>query len=232
MPNRPIIAGTRRITAAYFNNQQYTGAFLGDDNFIFKKISSSFDISVDDYGGVVIYKDNPIGVIGVPSSVTGDGSIRIISIFNMDPNLPEVGTTSDDTFKCPDESFLNYNALFTGPYVDNNNSLNSYNPPFVDGWHDHSVLIQLSDNSGLAGDWRTAAAVPNSSARNRGYAPAALCAWRYNPISSVLDMQGYWYLPSLHELIEEGLHLSAIDAGMATIKTEYDIGLGRVPYSS
>lgn len=187
-----------------------------------------FDISIDDYGGVVTIKNKPIGVIGVPSSVTGDNSIRVISLFNMDYNNPDSGTSSTDlTMRHPDEYFLNYKSLFTGPRISNNNKVTSYTGTFVDGWHDHNVTIQLSDNN--TPGWRTSYTIANSELRNRKNSPAALCTWRYNPAPSVLNMQGYWYMPSMHELIEEGAHLSQIDAGALIIKNTYNIGIGRIP---
>ena len=209
-------------------------AFFGNEYHFLPSRIQTFDISSDDYGGVVCFQGNPLGVIGVPSSVTGDDSIRVISLFNMDYDHPETGTESSRvTMRNSDASFIAYKTEFTGPYWDNNNSgPTTYNPPFIDGWHDHNVQIQLSDSSGQAGSWRTSNTIPHADVQNRGYSPASLCCWRYNPISEVLDMQGYWYLPSMHELIEEGVHLDKIDAGALTVKNTYNVGIGRIPYDT
>jgi len=116
-------------------------AFFGNDYHFFPSRSPEFDISSDDYGGIVKYKGKPLGVIGVPSSVTGDDSIRVISLFNMDCDHPETGTESSRVvMRNSDGSFMSHTSEFTGPYWNSNNSgPTTYNPPFIDGWHDHNV---------------------------------------------------------------------------------------------
>lgn len=235
--SRPVII--RNGNKSVLNVKDKSKKYIFFGNLYHQYFSSlnilTFDISVNDYGGIVLYENNPIGVIGVPSSVTGDESIRIISIFNMTLDTPETGTSSTEyKMKNPDGSFLSHISEFTGPFWDNNNKgPTTYNPPFIDGWHDYNVLINLSDTylktKGI--DWRTytLSSLPNLTSNARGYSPAALAIWRYNPISYILDMSGYWYMPSMHELIEEGVNLSKIDAGFAQIKNTYNIGTGQVP---
>jgi len=81
----------------------------------------------------------------------------------MDYDHPETGTESSRvTMRNSDGSFLSHKSEFTGPYWDNSNYRTDYTPPFVDGWHDHNVQIQLSDSSGQAGSWRTSSTLPHA----------------------------------------------------------------------
>ena len=73
-------------------------AFLGNDYHFFSSRIPTFDISSDDYGGIVTFKGKPFGVIGVPSSVTGDDSIRIMSVALMSGLNPKNGSIKIDSF--------------------------------------------------------------------------------------------------------------------------------------
>ena len=54
----------------------------------------TFDLSSESIGGIVTYKDKPFGIVGVDSTITGDNSIRVISLANMSGLHPKTGSTS------------------------------------------------------------------------------------------------------------------------------------------
>lgn len=215
---------------------EYKETYFGSSyHFINKDDFPIFTVSSETYGGIVKYKNNPIGVVTIPASITNDDSIRIVSIYNMSYTSPDTGTLNTETMKCPCGKFANYQSRFVNRFDATQKTYTASNFPvksYQDGWVDYKVLIELSDSllsasAGTEKQWRTTSQLNNNT---NVYATAALAAWRYNPISSILNMQGYWYIPSWFELFHEYLNQSAINQGFSQIKTDYDIGLGRIPY--
>lgn len=203
----------------------------------------TFNLTSEDIGGIVTYKGNPFGVVGVPASITGDGSIRIMSIALMAIKNLKYGDTSGNP-NSTIGSLMNCCTRYDN-YGSTNPPLNSYisnyklslpttinSSNFVDGWARHKIWIQITDEKNTLPNWRTISELTKLSAsasQNRGYSDSNICCWRYSPIDE-LDTTGYWYTPSGLELKVEANNKSIINQSFSTIKTLYDIGIGRIPY--
>lgn len=127
---------------------------------------ASFDVSEDAPGGIVTYKGRPFGVVGVPSSITGDDSIRILSIHNMSIKTPDDGSDSVDYRDTTDVVMFgatycpprwSVGANFTGTYYSQSKE---YSTPlssiyYCDGFHDHKEWIRINDYYDRLPNWRT-----------------------------------------------------------------------------
>lgn len=122
----------------------------------------TFDLTSESIGGIVTYKNNPFGVVGVDSTITGDNSIRVMSIALMSGLHPKTGSMSltfsnDENIVCI--CFQNNNYASTNPPLNTYeektipSTINSSN--FYDGWARHKIWIDLTDSRAVRPNWRT-----------------------------------------------------------------------------
>lgn len=135
--SRPVIIKNGLKTVINVKDKDEKAMHFGHNyHLVFNDLKVySFDVSDDSPGGIVTHKGNPFGIVGIPSSVTGDQSIRILSIHNMSIKTPDDGSDSVDyndttdvvmfgpTY-CPANWAVKPN--FTGSFVfsDRNSSVN------------------------------------------------------------------------------------------------------------
>lgn len=242
-----MIKDNKKIIGIQKNSVNYSGLILNNEKceldawFRPRFYADAYTI------GNIVYVNNransvsiPIGVIAVDNTITKDNSIRVIALRNMDPSNPVTGTLNSELRIGCGFGMDSSRFVFTGPYS-TSSSYTSFNEgvdTFIDGWHDHKVLIDATDYYNNVQNWRTASTLPNrfgTAGGNdgfRGYSQAAMSAWRYNPAVDYISTEGYWYLPSLHELIITYQHKSTINNTFANITTNYGstYSIGRIPY--
>lgn len=202
----------------------------------------SFDLTSESIGGIVTYKNKPFGVVGVDSTITGDNSVRVMSIALMSGNDPKNGSTDISSFV--ENKNLTCICFQYGSFASTNPPLNTYEEKsipstinssnFYDGFLRHKIWIDLTDSRAVRPNWRTdeqilTVSAANSGRVNRGFSEGHMCTWRYSPING-LDTTGYWYVPGLYELAIEGRNKSTINASFEQILSEYNYGPGRIPF--
>ena len=220
------------------NNTEYTGCYHNGQCFFIK--STPFSASAFTIGNIVYCYNVPFGVIAVDNTITKDNSIRVVALKNMSCSNPDNGTLSNtSTVRMACGFKMNASTYqFTGPT--NQSTFDEGVDTFIDGHHDHAVLLQATDDNNKYPNWRTDSTIPKGTNQsgttggNRGFSDAAMCSWRYNPISSLYSTQGYWYVPSLHELIIAHQHLSAINDAYLSIQNDFgsSYSIGRMPYTT
>jgi hypothetical protein len=250
---RPVYILNKNKKVQYIGEPADYTTMFGDDYHFVQK-AGSLEISSLSIGGILSYKKIPIGIVAVDQTITKDDSIRVMALRNMDSLHPKVGTTniSNSTnnymplmsigFNCRNDSSL---FVFTGPYGESYNS----NKTFIDGWHDHKVLIDASDyymtnyNSTWqdARGWRTLSTIPDTfgtaaaGETNRKHSVAAICSWHFDPTNDGYT-QGYWYVPSQHELsiIANNTYKSTINNTFAALNSQYGSSLcsSTIPYNT
>ena len=140
-----------------------SAAMFGDDYHFLPSRIPTFDLTSESIGGIVTYKNKPFGVVGVDASITGDGSIRIMSINNMSIKYLKTGTSSltfNDTYGNLMNCCTHYNdfsstnpPLNTYSNMSVPSTINSSN--FEDGWARHKIWLDITDTNATMPNWRT-----------------------------------------------------------------------------
>ena len=163
--SRPVII--RNGSNSVINVKDKTGKLIEFGNQYHVYFGSldipSFDLTSESIGGIVTYKNKPFGVVGVDSTITGDNSIRVISIALMSGNDPKNGSTDISSFV--DNKNLTCICFQNGNFASTNPPLNTYEEKsipstinssnFYDGFLRHKIWIDLTDSRAVRPNWRT-----------------------------------------------------------------------------
>lgn len=226
-----LVKGKKQVLGMVKNSVKYSGCYCNNNFFgLNQKFDEKLYASGLTIGNIVYYGNDPLGIISVDNTITKDNSIRIVSLKNMCSNNPDNGALEGDGYYTRDQAYgfvwtvSGYTC--TGPNQ-TGNSFAEGTATLIDGRHDTTILLQATDAHNTYGNWRTATpplsnpSGNNTAAKQKRYSPGACATWRYNPLGSAFNTQGYWYVPSEHELIILYQHLSDINAAYAYINNKY-----------
>lgn len=169
---RPVYILNKNKKVKDIGAQEKTVFFGSDYHFTAINIPT-FDLTSENPGGIVTYKNQLFGVVVVPQSITGDNSIRIMSVPLMSGLHPQTGSYS--TTRTTNENNINTGFLYKSglkaypfdqtlynklnqhfDYYYRNYNANCTSSNFYDGHEEHSVWLQLTDSLGFFPNWRTA----------------------------------------------------------------------------